>query len=68
MRKKPDESFKKQLDAIRPLLPSTYTTILEYKNYKFKKQHVYNVIHCGVENWEILEALKSIVDEIKVNN
>jgi hypothetical protein len=67
MRKEPDESFKKQLDEIKAKLPSTYTTILEYKNYKFKKQHVYNVIHCGVERWDILNALKSIVEPINNN-
>jgi hypothetical protein len=61
MKKKPDEAFVKELQIIKQKLPKRYNAILEYKGFPYTKSKVYNVVHHGVENWEILKALKSII-------
>lgn len=59
MKKIIDEKFKAELEEIRPLLPKKYMSVINYLYPgKFTPINIYNVLHHGVENKVVLEALK----------
>jgi hypothetical protein len=68
MKKNPNEKFVRELEEVRAKLPKRYLGAIElmYPG-KFKSRNIYNVIHYGVENYEILNALKSVVKKIEKN-
>lgn len=66
MKKVPDDKFKAELEEIRPRLPKRYFAIINhlYPN-KFTHTNIYNVLHHGVENKEVLKVLKKIAQPLK---
>ena len=61
MKKIPDVKFAEELTAVKKLLPAKYMTLLDYEfPRKFNKSRVYNVMNAGLEDREVLDALKEI--------
>ncbi len=52
--------FQTELEDVKKYLPKRYMAVLEYEGFTFKKGDVYNVMNRGIQNREILEALKMI--------
>lgn len=68
MKKIPDEKFKAELEGIRHRLPKRYYAIINHLHPgQFSKVNIYNVLHHGVENQAVLEALKEIAISEKEN-
>jgi 2'-5' RNA ligase len=68
MKKNHNEKFVRELKEVKAKLPKRYLGAIEllYPG-KFKSRNVYNVIHYGIENYEILNALKAVVKKIERN-
>ena len=61
MKKNPDKEFAEELRVIKEGLPAKYMTLLDYEYpKKFSKSRVYNVMNAGLEDKEVLKALKKI--------
>jgi len=61
MKKNPNKEFAEELRVIREALPAKYMTLLDYEfPKKFSKSRVYNVMNAGLEDKEVLKALKKI--------
>jgi hypothetical protein len=60
MKNSKDLNFSEEIESIKARLPKTYIPLLEHEGFRFKKGDVYNVLHRGVRNKEILKALKTI--------
>lgn len=61
MKKNPNKEFVEELKSIKEQLPTNYIALLDYEfPKKFSKSKVYNVMNAGVEDREILKALKKI--------
>lgn len=61
MKKKLDDQFKKELEEVKAGLPVRYFAILEFLYPgKYTKSKVYNVMNAGVQDRDILKALKRV--------
>lgn len=61
MKKNPNREFAEELRIIKEALPPRYMTLLDYEfPKKFTKSRVYNVLNAGLEDKEVLKALKKI--------
>lgn len=67
MKKEQDDKFLQELTEIKALLPKRYYGLVNflYPN-QFTKNDLYNVIHHGVEDKEVLKALKKVVSKNKI--
>lgn len=67
MKKEQNDKFLQELTEIKALLPKRYYGLVNflYPN-KFSKDDLYNVIHHGVEDKEVLKALKKVVAKNKL--
>lgn len=64
MKKEKDEKFFNDLEGVKLRLPKRYFSIIEFLYPgKFTKDQIYNVIHHGVEDRQILKALKKVVSK-----
>lgn len=66
MKKVEDVKFKEELAQVKEALPKYYMPLMNhYYPGKFTKSRVYNVMNAGVEDREILKALKKIASKTK---
>lgn len=67
MKKEEEDKFFKELSEIKPFLPKRYFGVIEFLYPgKWSQDDIYNVIHHGVKDKEILKALKKVVKKTKV--
>lgn len=60
MRQKYDKGYIELFEEVKKNLPNYYGVILFSKYPHLNQRQVYNVIHNGIQNWDILNALADI--------
>ncbi len=66
MKKAKDGKFSEELEKIRPLLPKYYMPLINhYFPDRFSKSKVYNVMNAGLEDRDVLKALKKVASKSK---
>lgn len=55
------EAFLREIASIKPYLPRNYGVLVNHINTSISKRKIYNTIHNGVVDWEILRILKTFV-------
>lgn len=65
MKKNPNEKFVKELAELKAKLPKRYMGMIQALfPGKFTNIKVYSVIHYGVENYEVLKALRAVIKKV----
>jgi hypothetical protein len=66
MKKVKDVKFSEELAQIKSLLPKYYMPLINhYYPERFSKSRVYNVMNAGIEDKDVLRALKRVANKNK---
>lgn len=60
MRQKYQEGYLELLEKVKKKLPNYYGVLLSSRHPEIDSRQAYNVLHSGVQNWTILNALAEI--------
>ncbi len=62
MRQKYDEGYLEAVDKIKEKKPKYYGVLLAIKYPNIPASRVYDVIHKGIQDWEVVNALTDVLE------
>ena len=62
MRQKYDEGYLEAVEQIKEKKPKYYAVLLSVKYPNIASSRVYDVIHKGIQDWEVVNALLDVLE------